>query len=247
MLNRLILLPFLFLSYFSQADTFTVGVEEIEYAPFYYVKDGQYSGFARELFDEFALKYNHTVIYRPLPIERLYSELFSGKITFKFPDHNYWAQDKKQGKNIQYSEPVVGFTDGVLVLETNKNMDVQAIPDIGYLRGFNPWTLMDLIKENKVKSRVVNSLDSLIKLTLHKRIDGTYFNLDVAKHRMRTKFPKSAPLVLAKTLPFDRTNYLVSSLKKSKLLDELNAFLASDDAHAIREKYNLVLTPRPGL
>ena len=245
MLNRLILLPFLFLSSLSQADTFTVGVEEIEYAPFYYVKDGQYAGFARELFDEFAHKYNHTVIYRPLPIERLYNELFSGKITFKFPDHNFWVQDKKQGKEIYYSEPVVGFTDGILVLEENKNMGLTTPPDIGYLRGFNPWTLMGLIKENKVKSRVVNSLDSLIKLTLQKRIDGTYFNLDVAKYRMRNKFPKSAPLVLSKNLPFDRTNYLVSSLKNSKLLKELNEFLASDDAHAIREKHSLMLFSKP--
>jgi hypothetical protein len=241
MLNRLILLPFLFISCISQADTFTVGVEEIEYAPFYYVKDGQYSGFGRELFDKFALKYKHTVIYRPLPIERLYSELFSGKITFKFPDHNYWAQDKKQGKHIYYSKPVVGFTDGVLVLKENKDTDLKTIPDIGYLRGFTPWTLMGFIKENKVKSRVVNSLDSLIKLTLHNRIDGSYFNLDVAKYRMRNKFPKSTPLVLANKLPFDRTNYLVSSLEDSKLLKQLNEFLTSEDAHTIREKHRLML------
>ena len=241
MFKVLILLPFIFLTYFSQADEIIIGVEEIEYAPFYYVKNGQYSGFSRDLFDEFARIHNHTITYRPLPIERLYSELFKGKITFKFPDHNFWAQDKKKGHTLYYSKPVVGFTDGILVLKENENIDLTKVLDIGYLRGFNPWTLMGLIKENKVKSRVVNSLDSLIKLTLFKRIDGTYFNLDAAKYRMRNQFPDKTPLVLAKNLPFDRTHYLASSLKKSKVLDELNAFLISDAAHAIREKHNLAL------
>jgi len=241
MFKTLILLPFLLLSCFVQADEIVVGVEEIEYAPFYYVKDGQYSGFARELFDEFARSHNHTIRYRPLPIERLYSELLNGKITFKFPDNKFWAQDKKEGKDIHYSNPVVGFTDGVLVLKENEQLGLDKASEIGYLRGFSPWTLMGLIKKNKIKPRVINSLDSLIKLTLYKRIDGTYFNIDVAKYRMRNKFPKNSPLVLANKLPFDRTNYVVSSLKQSKLLDELNAFLISDAAQAIREKHRLTL------
>ena len=57
------------------ADTLVIGVEKIDYTPYYNTVQGEYQGFARDVFDGFAEQYQHQVEYRPMPIKRLYENL----------------------------------------------------------------------------------------------------------------------------------------------------------------------------
>ncbi len=218
-----------------------MGVEEIDYPPFYHVQNGQYNGFARVLFDDFAQRHGHKIIYRPLPIKRLYEELIKGKIDLKFPDNPAWAKDVKNGAAIVYSSAVVGFTDGVLVPSNKLQMTLEQIETIGYVRGFNPWTLMGYISRNEIQSREVNSLDSLIRLTQSERISCAYFNIDVAKHHMKTKYGKKSPLIFSPRLPHDKSNYVLSTIKPLPYMVQLNDYLKSSHADAIRTQFSLRL------
>ncbi|WP_445945097.1 hypothetical protein [Shewanella sp.] len=97
------------------AREFVIGVEDIEYYPIYAKRDGDYAGFARELFDAFGAANGHSFQYKPLPIKRLFSDFLGNKLDFKFPDSPYWQTDMKADKNVIYSASVLEYIDGVLV------------------------------------------------------------------------------------------------------------------------------------
>ena len=73
------------------ADEILMGVEDIEYFPFYAKREGKYVGFAREVFDKFGKQYGHTITYKALPVKRLYGEFINGRVDLKFPDNPYWG------------------------------------------------------------------------------------------------------------------------------------------------------------
>lgn len=236
-----LLVNWLIMSWAASADQqeFTIGVEEINYYPYYHLVKKDYQGFARDLFDAFAKKEGIAFKYRPLPITRLYRELKEGKVDFKFPDNKFWAKDEKARYQFAYSNAVVGFIDGVMVPPESKMMARAELKSIGFVRGFSPWTLMDSINDGSIKANKVNSWKSLIKLTLSKRVDGAYFNLAVGENLLKNEMKKPGALVFAENLPHDKSNYSVSTIKHQAMLDKLNVYLQSEEAQAIRSKYGL--------
>lgn len=75
---------------------YTVGVEAINYAPFYSDEGGDYSGFARDLLDLFAERQGCRFVYKPLPVKRLFSSLLNKSVDFKFPDNPDWQMTMKK-------------------------------------------------------------------------------------------------------------------------------------------------------
>lgn len=55
----------------ASAETYSVGVESIDYYPLYAEKDGKYIGLAQEILDKFAQKAGHQFQYKPFPVIRL--------------------------------------------------------------------------------------------------------------------------------------------------------------------------------
>ena len=217
----------------------TIGVEEINYAPYYHSERDEYQGFAREYFDAFAAEYGYRFRYRTLPIARLYRELVAGKVDFKFPDHPYWGKEYKAGVEISYSKPIVGFVDGVMVLSERKDITWKEFTKVGYVRGFTPWMLMPYIESGKVKSTEVNSWKSVFKLALNRRVDGAYYNVQVAEAIMKQEFGGEQSLEFAPKLPHDKANYHLSSVNQKKVLQKLDEFAKSPQANALRKKYGL--------
>ena len=92
-----------------------VGVEQVDYLP-HYGQDNrnQYTGFARELFDAFAQHSGYQLLYKPLPVKRLYRAFLTDlSVDFKYPDHPQWKSALKKSQPPFYSDPVVSYTDGV--------------------------------------------------------------------------------------------------------------------------------------
>lgn len=117
----------------------------------------EYQGFAREFFDMFGRKKGFTFTYQPLPVKRLYKSLLTNTIDFKFPDSPFWQKEIKEGKNIIYSKPVVGFIDGVMVLPANKGKGADKLNKLGTILGFTAWDYMDRIKAGTIKISENNS------------------------------------------------------------------------------------------
>ena len=232
---------FLILSPLLAAEEFVIGVEELDYYPYYRLHQGEYGGFASDLLQAYAAHHGHTVTFRPLPIKRLYQELLNGKIDFKFPDHPYWGKDVKADTAVHYSNAVVGYTDGVLVLP--EKHAITTINSVGYVRGFNPWTLLDAVKAGKIQARELNSLKSLLSLTLDGRTEGAYFNTRVAETLLAEQLNRPGGLVFAQKLPHDTNNYRLSTIQHPTVLAEFNAFLASDAAKSLLAQYELSTNP----
>ncbi|PCJ16244.1 MAG: hypothetical protein COB04_11330 [Gammaproteobacteria bacterium] len=223
----------------SAAKELVIGVEEIGYAPYYYVENGQYQGFAKEYFETFASQYGHQVRFKPLPIKRLYKSLTAGHIDFKFPDHPLWAKEAKAGVTIAYSSPVVEYIDGLMVSPKKADITLEQIKTIGTVRGFTAWDYLGAIKSGQIKSREVNSLDALMKMSINHRLDGAYFNIAVAKHALQQDLKQTDALIFAKQLPHTTSHYTVSTLKHNDILKEIDQFNQSQQANAIRDKYHL--------
>lgn len=225
----------------SQAGTYTVGVEQVEYYPLWAVKDGDYVGYGREVLDAFAKDAGHTLEYKPMPIKRLYGTFFNGNVDLKFPDNPYWSKDQRKGKTFHYSDSVTSYVDGVMVLPANKNKGVEALNKLGTLRGFTPWDYLDLIESGKVKIYEQNSLDSLVMMAAAGRVDGIYFNVDVSQHYLANSGFNQSDLVWDPDLPHTKAEYMMSTMKHPAIIEEFNAWMSKnqDLIKSLKEKYNL--------
>lgn len=216
-----------FLGYGSiaRAIDLVVGVENLAYMPYYAVEKGKYRGFARELFDKFAADQGHKVIYRPLPVERLYRYLLDGRIDFKFPDNPEWRNELKSGVSMHYSDGVVPFQDGVFVRPERLDQPAAEIKTIGTIRGFAPWPLMSQVKDGSIRVVEQNRIAGLLRQTIESRLDGVYINAAVARYHLKNNLHQESALVLDERIPNAKSAYHITSLSKPEIILELNQWM----------------------
>lgn len=208
--------------------TFVVGVEELDYFPAYSVQKGEYVGAAREILDAFAQAQGYTFAYRPLPVKRLYAELLSGGIDFKFPDNPSWALDAKQGQAVTYSTPVIGYVDGVLVRPENVGRGVERVRTLGTVSGFTPFAWLDAIRDGRVQLKENPRMELLLKQVALERLDGAYASVAVASYQLESALGMPSALVFDPRLPHSRDHYRLSTLAHPSVIAEFNAWLAAN-------------------
>lgn len=226
-----------------QARDFTIGVEDIDYLPYYGREQGRYIGYAREVLDLFAQQSGHRFSYEARPVRRLYLEFMKrGELDFKFPDSPGWKASQRQGVSIHYSEPVAEYIDGLMVRPENKGKrGVDELKQIGTVSGFTPWSYLDLIKAGRIRVAENSSTTGVLKQVLKKRVDGAYINVAVAKHQLRAIIRLERGLVFDPTLPHIKSSYLLSSIKHPEVITQFAAFLRTrkDDIAALKRKYSI--------
>lgn len=231
----------------SQGRSFSIGVEEISYLPYYGLPENrdsrQYSGYAREVLDLFAKQMGYSFSYEPRPIKRLYLEFMErGELDFKFPDSPDWKASTRRGVSIHYSDPVAEYIDGLMVLPQNKGKrGVDRLERIGTVSGFTPWSYLELIREGKIRVAENPSTIGVLKQVLKRRIDGAYINVAVAKHQLRTVLSSEDALVFDPSLPHIESAYLLSSIKHPQIIAEFNEFLRTrrNAIDALKGKYRI--------
>jgi len=211
----------------AMAEHFVVGVEAIDYMPHYGVTDkGDYQGFARALFDAYAADRGHQFEYRPLPVNRLFHELVDGKVDFKYPDNAFWQTEIKTGKTVVYSDPVVDYIDGVMVLPENKGKSVESIRTLGTVRGFTAFDWLDRLKAGTVTLEENPNFSGLMFQTLTKRVDGAYANVAVAISTL-DGMKKSGALAYDSGLPHTKGSYKLSTTTHPEIIADFNAWMKS--------------------
>lgn len=222
-------------------ETLTVGVEELDYFPNYAVRDGRYVGAARDILDAFAAAAGLRLVYRPLPVKRLYADLFAGTVDLKFPDAPQWNAAAKQGQNLAYSRPVLPYIDGVMVKPEFSGRGRSGFAVLGTVSGFTPFAWAEEIGKGTVKLTETPHLTNLLKQAMAGRIDGAYVNVAVARHQLRALLEQPGGLVFDPGLPHSAGDYLVSSIGRPDVLAKLDAWLAThgDAVAAIKQKYGL--------
>ncbi len=225
----------------AHADSYVISVEKNDYLP-YWQGDGEgYQGFGRDFFDAFAKHSGHTFTFKAFPIKRALNVLLEGEVDAKFPDNPYWAKDAKQGKNISYSDAVIPYTDGVLVMPDKQGMGKAKLTRLGTIRGFTPFAYLDDINAGTIKLYESNELTLAIKMATSGRTDGVYFNPVVAKYIFNQNNLAEDTLVFDADLPHSNGAYHMSSIKHPKLVEELNAFMKdqAEQINTLESKYGL--------
>ena len=214
-----------------------VGVEDVDYLPAYGWHNGVYGGAGREIIDAFAASIGTKPVYRPLPIKRLFAELVSGGIDLKFPDNPLWAAEAKQGVAIRYSQPVIDYIDGVMVLPDRRGA---AIATLGTVAGFTPSPWLDRIKAGSVTLKENLKLDSLLRQVLLGRLDGAYVSVAVANYTLDDQFRMPGALVFDPSQPYSRESYRISSAHRPDLVAAFDAWLAAHAAEvrAIKHRHH---------
>ncbi len=210
---------------FAGSNDFVIGVENLDYMPYYTNSGGKYKGFAREILDAFGKEKGYKFNYKILSVKRLFSEFINKKVDFRFPDNPYWKGSEKKGYKIVYSEPVVGFIDGVMVSPGRKGKGVDSLKRLGVVMGFTPWDYLGLIKSKKVKATENSSFTGLIKQCIVGRVDGIYMNPVVCNYQLSKVLKKPNALVFDPGLPHTKSSYLFSTQKYPEVIKELNKFL----------------------
>jgi len=225
----------------ARADNIAMGVETTEYYPFYHLDGGNYAGFAREVLDAFAAKYHHTLSYKPLDIPPLLTAMLNGEVDLKFPDDAHWAADKRAGKTIYYSKPLIDVYEGLMVQSANVGKGLDSIKTIGTVRGFSPFVYLDQVKSGKIKVIEAQSFSALVKIGSMKEVDGIYISPTIGDYQLEHTFHNPGLLKFDKSLPNATSHFGVSSTKRQDLVKQFDEFLEQEKPaiDALRTKYHI--------
>lgn len=225
----------------ASAQTYVVGVENIDYLPQYAYKDGEYGGFARALLDAFAADKGYKFEYRALPVARLFAEFVGLDVDLKYPDNVKWSADLKSKATVVYSDPVVNYIDGVNLPPDRVGKGVENLKVLGAVRGFTPWDWLDAVKSGAVKLQENNSFSAMLETALAGRVDGAYGNVAVAANVLENNLKQPGALVFDAGLPHTRSHYHLSSIKHPPLIAEFNAWMKANAAavSALKAKYEV--------
>ena len=223
------------------AGEFVVGVADYDYWPHHGVVDNEYRGYAREVLDLVSEKSGHVLVYRPLPWKRVTHEYVRGDVDFIFPDNPLWDTEEKEGKDVRYSNPVVAYVDGVVVLPENKGKGLSHFKTLGTLRGFTVWDNKDLTQSGQVKLAESDDFVPLLKQVLMKHVDGAYIELAVANYHLGEVLDKPGALVFDPDLPHRKDSYYFSTIKYPEVVQMFNEFQATERnaIEALQKKYRV--------
>jgi polar amino acid transport system substrate-binding protein len=227
----------------SQAKTeYTVVVQDyVNFPPYSAYKDKNYSGFNRELLDLFASSKGYNFKYVAFPVKRLFFEFVNGVGDMKYPDNPKWALHVKKDAPIVYSDAVVQYIDGVMVLPSNKGNNIDSVKNLGVVAGWTPWVYMKRKKAGKVKLLENSSYEGLLKQAMFGRNDGAYSNVSTSQYYLKNVLKKPGALVFDDSLLHVRSARTLSSIKHPKLIAEFNSFLKSHSAQieALKNKFSV--------
>lgn len=244
-----ILIPFIFIvalwvfPLHAVPKRLTIGVEDLNFYPLYKVdkKDLSYHGFAKDLFERFALHIGYRFDYQALPVKRLLRSYIQKKVDFKFPDSPLWKKRQKQGLKITYSAPIINI-QGVVMTLPEKVGDKMSPYLMGSILGFSPWQFTEQIKRGKIKIYNLPTAETLIKLAVKGRIDGAYTELSVARYHLNKTGQADALVPDESILKITPETFHISSFQYPKLIEAFNRFLKANKGavRALKKKYSIL-------
>ncbi len=225
----------------ATAEPLIIGVEDNRYLPHYAYAGGEYIGFGRDVLDAFFTESGYDYEFHALPVTRLFSTFIAGGVDFKYPDNEIWSTADKKGIDIQYSKPVVNYTDGVSVTADKLGTPIDQIKIIGTVRGFSAWDWQDRIEAGEVILSENSSIENLIQQAISGKIHGAYANVDVIQHILQESFSQSGTLQFDQTLPHTNSSYRLSSHKHPDIIKRFDLWLDKNTVFidSLEQKYQI--------
>lgn len=218
------------------------GVEITDYSPYYFLDHKQrYQGAARDVLDLFSNTLNIKPSYEPMTVPRLFNEFFKGNVDLKFPDHPLWYASSKSDVNVFYSDPIFQVNESLLVLhQPQHDIEAQDIKQVGGISGFITPGIAKNISNNEFEMVNIQKLDQLIHMLVSSRVQGVYFNENVALKLAKEMYPDKK-LKRHPNFPTFKYAYHLSSIKHPELIQKFNDFLVSHKSQIarIKKRYGL--------
>jgi len=226
----------------SWAEEYIIGVEKLNFLPYYSGVDDEYFGYARDILDAFANQYGHQFKYNPLPVERLFLAFINKQVDFKFPDSPNWQQSIKQQHSVVYSKTVAPFVDGIMMNPKRMIHSSLSFKKLGTIRGFTPWPFMAQIKRGDLRVSENNSISGLLMQTVLQRVEGSYINVAVAEYHLNNILKKPNTLVFNPDLAHDKGDYFLSTIKHPQIIEQFNSWLQQNSAYVLdmQKKWNII-------
>lgn len=211
-----------------------IGLEQQQYSPHYYHRNGVLAGYGREVFDAFAEYSGYQVEYKVFPVDELFQQLISRQIDFKYPDNPYWQHPLKTGVRMAYSDAVAPYVDGVSMLKSRQGAGLSELKRLGILKGFTPLNYQSLADSGRLQLVSRGSLELLFELLFKGKIDGIYGNVDVVQALAKARYSDNEGLYWNQQLPYVSQSYRASTAAKPRLIKSFNRFLV-DRAELIQQ------------
>ncbi|WP_165734995.1 amino acid ABC transporter substrate-binding protein [Pseudoalteromonas sp. C8] len=223
----------IFITDAKSATNYVVGVENIEYLPYFDgsgTNDADYYGFSEELLTLFALQYDFEFEFYTLPINRLYKEFVEHHhVDFKYPDNPQWKPSYKASfgdlNEIIYSQPTVVTKTGIASL--NKNITIDECVSFATVRGFMPQSFKPLMNNENVELIETANVMELIEMLLRERVECIYISNDVLNYNIVKYFKLTRPVYFQNELPVDLQAFLLSSIDYPDVIKKFDTFLLS--------------------
>ncbi|MEL0646808.1 amino acid ABC transporter substrate-binding protein [Pseudoalteromonas agarivorans] len=226
---------------------YVVGVENIEYLPFY---DGSmttmqvYTGFSRALLELFAKQNNIQFEFYTLPIPRLYKEFVEHqRVDFKYPDNPNWQKPYKvkQQVSINYSQDSIVPHTGIASLKENISLSDCKI--IGKVRGFTLQGIPSLTNSGNVRIVESESVLDMIYLLYKERINCIYISHNVLTYNIKEFFDVVAPVYFQHHLPIAKQAYKLSSVNYPEVVHKFDIFLKenTEEINALKRKHHIMI------
>ena len=214
-----------------------IGVENIEYLPYYDGSDQQgsnYYGFSEQLLKLFANSYGYKFDFYSLPINRLYKDfIVQDYIDFKYPDNPQWHQDYKKKyaeiKPVTYSNKILTTVTGIASLK--KSIVLSECLSFAKVRGFTSQSYKTYFDKKEIEVTETADTSELISLLILKRVDCIYISHDVLQYQLSKEFADAA-IYFQNHLRVDEQNFYLSSIKHPEIILQFNQFL-SRSSHEI--------------
>ena len=224
------------------AESYVIGVEDSAFAPHYSLdKQGQYQGFARDLFDLFAESSGVQLSFKALPVNQLLPALLAGEVDLKYPDNQAWAPQQKAGKTLHYSQDIVDYVDGVLVAPQRQGQPIERLQQLSIVHGWTPGGYEERIAAKQIDLHYSDDLRLMIRQALKKETDGAYYNVVVAAYYLDNIRARPGALVFDPSLPHNRGSFHLSTVKQPQLLARFDRFLAEQQPQiaALKARYGV--------
>ncbi|WDE11325.1 substrate-binding periplasmic protein [Thalassomonas haliotis] len=225
----------------AEQKTLVIGIEALDYLPFYQVRAGEpLSGYSVDLLRLFGRKSGYDIKFKAHNVSRLFSVFLAGRVDFKYPDSPNWSEQMKKSHGIYYSKSTTAIVDGILTLKKNEDLLLDEFKVLGSIKGFSPWPYMGWVQIDRITLVEADNMDQLFRLLKAGRIHGAYVNVLVGMNYAKQNLP-NLDVVWNRGLPFGKDNYFLSTIYHKEVLEDFNAFLIKykKEIDALKRQYGI--------
>jgi len=225
-------------AYACKKESYTIGVQAIDYSPHYNFVDDSRASY----FTEYVawLNKHHPCQFKvvSLPIKRLNYFFEEGKIDFIYPDNPNWHDQVTANSRI-YSQPLVTALGGTVVSLLDEYIELTNFKRLAFPRGFTPIAWLPLQAEHLIEFSETNSAKAALLMVQAGRAQGADVEWNVANYLISQH--SLEPMALGKNLPFTPTAFHIATLEHKRRLTEINQLMHNnrEQLEALKRQLNI--------